>query len=55
MLNEDIHNIDFKKEVQILNLEGKIDIVCGGPPCQGFSTVGKKNLRTLGILYLVSF
>ena len=42
MICDDIHNIDFCVEVQKLNV-GKIDLVSGGPPCQGFSTVGSKN------------
>lgn len=42
---EDIHKIDFKKEVSFLNLKDKVDIVSGGPPCQGFSTVGKKDQK----------
>ena len=43
MLCEDIHNIDFFAEFQKLDLSEKIDLVSGGPPCQGFSTVGSKN------------
>ena len=40
MINDDIHNIDWNNELSNL---GDIDLVSGGPPCQGFSTVGSKN------------
>ncbi len=39
----DIHQVDFKKEIKNLGLKNQIDMVFGGPPCQGFSTLGKKN------------
>ena len=42
MICDDIHNIDFKKELKKLKIK-EVDLLCGGPPCQGFSTVGKKN------------
>ena len=42
MICDDIHNIDFIKELQKLNVT-KVDLLSGGPPCQGFSTVGSKN------------
>lgn len=43
MCEGDIANIDFKNEIERLGLNGQIDLVAGGPPCQGFSTVGKKD------------
>ena len=44
MLNRDIHEIDFAYEAA---QSGHTDItlVSGGPPCQGFSTVGSKNRK----------
>lgn len=44
MLCEDIHNIDFYAEMQKLGTPA-IELVSGGPPCQGFSTVGSKNQK----------
>ena len=42
VINDDIANVDFHKLAKKQN-SGTFDLVCGGPPCQGFSTVGKKN------------
>lgn len=42
MICEDIHHIDFQEELRKLAVSN-IDLVSGGPPCQGFSTVGSKN------------
>lgn len=40
--NHDINTIikSYQKELSTLN--GKVDLVVGGPPCQGFSTAGKR-------------
>lgn len=42
VLTADIHSIDFKQELHKLG-STKVSLVSGGPPCQGFSTVGSKN------------
>ena len=39
VINEDIHKIDFRKELSELGLKS-VDVLSGGPPCQGFSTIG---------------
>lgn len=40
----DISQLNGKQILEMVKLSvGDIDIVVGGPPCQGFSTVGKKN------------
>ena len=42
VINDDIHKINFKDELRKLGLES-VDVLSGGPPCQGFSTIGSKN------------
>jgi DNA (cytosine-5)-methyltransferase 1 len=42
MITGDIQNISFRDEIESLGLRNKVDLVFGGPPCQGFSTAGKK-------------
>jgi DNA (cytosine-5)-methyltransferase 1 len=44
VLNEDIHSIDFAEVASRLGI-GRVSLLSGGPPCQGFSTVGSKNRR----------
>jgi len=41
--DRDINVIDFKLVLSEINLkEGEVDILIGGPPCQGFSTAGSR-------------
>jgi len=44
LIQDDIHNINFVRELELLNLSN-IDLLSGGPPCQGFSTVGSKKKK----------
>ncbi len=44
-LNQSEHEIDEiiqKHRTQLLALRGQVDLVAGGPPCQGFSTAGRR-------------
>ena len=48
--SEDIRKIsinEFKKKIK----NKKIQIICGGPPCQGFSTIGPGNAKDSEIIY----
>lgn len=40
--NHDINNIIEKYADNLRSLRGSIDLVAGGPPCQGFSTAGRR-------------
>lgn len=41
--NHEIDEILTTYKDQLLNLRNSIDLVAGGPPCQGFSTAGRRN------------
>ena len=38
----DINEVLEEHSKQLRTLRGKVDLVAGGPPCQGFSTAGKR-------------
>src|SRR5688500_6027603 len=38
--NHDINEVLQNYKENLIELKGKVDLVTGGPPCQGFSTAG---------------
>lgn len=38
----DINQVIAEYETQLKSLQGKVDMIVGGPPCQGFSTAGRR-------------
>jgi len=43
---EDIRKVDFIKVMKGLNIkQGDIDVIAGGPPCQGFSMANRKRIE----------
>ena len=41
MINRDIKNVS-SDEIRTYLKNGNVDVIIGGPPCQGFSTIGKR-------------
>lgn len=41
--NYNINTVIQKYEEQLKSLQGSVDMVTGGPPCQGFSMAGRRN------------
>lgn len=41
MINQDINTVSVETIKSYLD-NGTVDVVIGGPPCQGFSTIGKR-------------
>lgn len=41
----DIKMLLAEHEAELYQLRGKVDLVCGGPPCQGFSFSGRRDPR----------
>lgn len=51
----DINELISKYENQLKGLRGKITLVAGGPPCQGFSMAGKRNVNDQRNLLVESY
>lgn len=43
LMPNDVREIDDAECAEIIKREGQIDLMAGGPPCQGFSLAGKRN------------
>ena len=50
MLNDDIRNISAEKIKSVIG-DQKVDVVVGGPPCQSYSTLGKRQMDARAHLF----
>ena len=51
MINDDIRNLDEKTLHRVMGKD-RIDLIIGGPPCQSYSTVGKRQMDDRANLFL---
>ena len=42
-----ILDVNQKYKTQLEKLRGQVDLVAGGPPCQGFSMAGKRDRKSV--------
>ncbi len=53
LFQEDIRDDAVKRKIQAIHLDTPIDVVIGGPPCQGYSNAGNRDpLDPRGRLYI---
>lgn len=53
MINDDIQDPNVKDKIDAINVDKRIHVVIGGPPCQGYSNAGNRDpLDPRGRLYL---
>jgi DNA (cytosine-5)-methyltransferase 1 len=53
--NHDINQVIKNYPQRLKSLRGEIDMVAGGPPCQGFSTAGRRDERDTRNKLIVSY
>ena len=53
--SHDINEVIKNHSTQLKSLRGEIDMVAGGPPCQGFSTAGRRNEKDTRNKLIISY